>query len=504
MIKDLKSDYYSAVLLAGIAAVVFFPRLGTPWLWQDEAQTALVSRSILQYGVPKGRDNLNSFSQEDGAEFGKDYIWKWHSWLPFYVLAGFFAVFGENTFTARLPFCLFGVATVVLTYFWAKWHWRSRRIASIAAILLAFWVPFILLARQCRFYSMSAFFSLLALHSYIRFLEHRKHSTWHFLLSTTLLFHTFHFYACIYLLCILFHAVFFARKAIGRVMLLASGAFFINLPWFIWFSGMHYTHGQRDMPKLLQYLSILGERLWTEAFPLPWLLAVIAGLLYVHRSPAHARETQKSIGSNLMLLLIYITANYLAVCAVAPGLHFRYFAPLIAPGCLIAALAIEEIFIFDRMLAVILTAFIILGQPLGEYIFQLTHPYPGFTERVVSYLQLHAKPTDTLLISYGDLPFKFYTRMRVYGGLTGEDLNQAREADWIILHYKSPNTGVTGRRVYDFVAKNIPRDKYQAILLDCPDSLWENREDVQMHKFREDPGLPSVILYKRLRLPNDA
>ena len=39
-------------------------------LWDDEAQTALISQTIVDHGLPLGHDGVNSFSQEAGAEFG--------------------------------------------------------------------------------------------------------------------------------------------------------------------------------------------------------------------------------------------------------------------------------------------------------------------------------------------------------------------------------------------------------------------------------------------------
>jgi 4-amino-4-deoxy-L-arabinose transferase-like glycosyltransferase len=103
------------VLIA--ASVLLFLNLGNTSLLQDEAQTALVSQTILTDGVPKGYDEKNLFSQELGAEYGDNYVWKWHTWFPFYLLAIFFRVFGTTTLVARLPFALFGLGCLLLLYF---------------------------------------------------------------------------------------------------------------------------------------------------------------------------------------------------------------------------------------------------------------------------------------------------------------------------------------------------------------------------------------------------
>jgi 4-amino-4-deoxy-L-arabinose transferase-like glycosyltransferase len=119
-----RRDWIAALALIALSAALLLPNLGNGFLWQDEAQTAAVARTILSDGVPRGSDGVNFFSQEQGREYGPNYIWKWHTWLSFYLAAASFLVLGETTFAARLPFALFGVATVVLCYFAGPACWR--------------------------------------------------------------------------------------------------------------------------------------------------------------------------------------------------------------------------------------------------------------------------------------------------------------------------------------------------------------------------------------------
>lgn len=76
------------ILLA--ACVLILTNLGNQSLWQDEAQTALISRTVQTHGIPMGYDGRNFFSQELGAEYDEHGRWRWHTWLPFYLLAAFF------------------------------------------------------------------------------------------------------------------------------------------------------------------------------------------------------------------------------------------------------------------------------------------------------------------------------------------------------------------------------------------------------------------------------
>ena len=104
LVRTRAPRWLALTLLLAVAATMLFGRLGQRCLWQDEAQTALISRTVLDHGVPLGSDGRNFFSQEGGAEYGAHYLWRWHTWLPFYVVAGSFRLLGTTTLAARLRF----------------------------------------------------------------------------------------------------------------------------------------------------------------------------------------------------------------------------------------------------------------------------------------------------------------------------------------------------------------------------------------------------------------
>ncbi len=217
--------------IAIVASILIFSNLGDSSLWQDEAETALVSRTILTHGIPLGYDGKNYFSQQFGKDTSNNHAWKWHPWLPFYVLAGFFAVLGISTFVARLPFALFGLGTVILTYFYALTMFRSRRLAVFSAAVLATSIPFLLLARQCRYYAPDMFFSVLTLYAYDNFLESKERSDVGLFISATLLFHVEDVHCAVVLLAALGHCLLLRRDkslALGRICVCIVAA---NAPW---------------------------------------------------------------------------------------------------------------------------------------------------------------------------------------------------------------------------------------------------------------------------------
>ena len=139
-----KSVLLSTVFVLGL--FLYFTNLGNIYLWQDEAQTALISQTVLNGGIPKGTDGKNFFSQELGAEYGENYTYKWHTWLPFYIVAATFKFFGSSTYTARLPFVLFGLGALFLTYFFSRKLFASERTAAWSTLVLLFSVPFIIVS----------------------------------------------------------------------------------------------------------------------------------------------------------------------------------------------------------------------------------------------------------------------------------------------------------------------------------------------------------------------
>ena len=130
-----------SLALCAVAAALVFPGLGGQHLWQDEAQTALIAGTVLDHGMPMGTDGTNYFSQELGKEYAADHVWRWHTWLSFYVVAASFAVLGETAIAARLPFAIFGVLCVALCFSTAQALWRDRTSAIAAGALCAASVP---------------------------------------------------------------------------------------------------------------------------------------------------------------------------------------------------------------------------------------------------------------------------------------------------------------------------------------------------------------------------
>ena len=86
-----------------LAALLIFPNLDDRYLWDDEAETALLAKNVLRFGVPVAWDGVSLISQECGSDYDVNYLWRQTPWLPIYLTAASFALLDAGTFTARLP-----------------------------------------------------------------------------------------------------------------------------------------------------------------------------------------------------------------------------------------------------------------------------------------------------------------------------------------------------------------------------------------------------------------
>src|SRR5262245_12344982 len=100
----------AAITLASLP--LFLWGLGNTYLWQDEAQTALLGRSVVRFGLPMVGTGAESVSAHMGLDAGARGIYFQISWLQAYLEALSFSLLGESAWSARVPFALAGWLSV--------------------------------------------------------------------------------------------------------------------------------------------------------------------------------------------------------------------------------------------------------------------------------------------------------------------------------------------------------------------------------------------------------
>jgi hypothetical protein len=181
---------------------------------------------------------------------------------------------------------------------------------------------------------------------------------------------------------------------------------------------------------------------------------------------------------------------------VSPCPFFRYVAPSIPLLVILIAVIIDSVWRFNVLLAFATAAVLLTTSRLNDYFYEITHDYDGPEEGIVKYLNEHGSPDDTVAITYGDMPVKFYTKMRVIGGLTGEDFAPALNARWVI--FRKSSMGESGRLEVYMLWNKVDLDTYHKIEINYPDIPWENREDIDEHRFKTSTDEDKVVIYEKI------
>jgi hypothetical protein len=384
----------------------------------------------------------------------------------------------------------------------ARELWRDRVAAAAAGLLLALCVPMLILSRQSRWYALAAFLALAGLLAYARIRPGERRWAFALLAAALLLFHTHYLYCAVLLGSCCLHAALLERERLRPTLAAAAGTTLLSLPWLVWLSGVKLGpgYGERllDAGESLFQLRTFAASLVTVflAHGL-WLLALPPLALRRVRRGEPALPRDRRAWSGVALVCLHAALGIALLACLSPGTYLRYLTPLVPPlfalvGLVAAALARA----WPAVAAAAVAVWVVSGS-LGEFVYEIRHDYDGPIEGIVRFLEAHARPSDSVAIVYGDLPVKFYTGLRVVGGLTGEDIEAARGADWIIL--RRHNLAPVSRRIRDRLRRFVVEGDYRRHEIDYPDTAFENREDPRQHRFRTAVNAPRVEIWEKRR-----
>jgi hypothetical protein len=497
-------DWVVVVLLA-IAGVLLLSNLGNGYLWQDEAETAVLARNTLRFGYPRSFDG-RSYIDIPSHGYGPGEAWVYNPWLPFYLLAGVFAVAGESTEVARLPFTVFGLISIYLTWRLVSFLTDERRVQRLSVALLTFSVPFLLHMRQCRYYAMTTALLLGVILAYLRFLREPS-STRAVTLSLllVLLFHTnFGTFipACAAL--ILHDAVWGTRFARQQLWVAGTIVAVLTLPWALGFYRSAFV-GAISLERIGDHLEYYVRVTNKYLVPLA-CMAVTSGLWWlVSRSrkgggvPHRSSVESGRVPSQQTRWFLILTVGAQALFLLIPDQrHMRYLIPALPLLVIGEAWWLTGWLARSRVIGVVLISLALftnvlqsvrLRVPLTGFIYELTHQYTGPMEGIVSYLREHGRPDQTVKIPYDDRTLMFYTGMKVE---RPSEFLQESYPDWVIIRRDwIPGEFFTSEYFHQIEAG------YERIELDAPDILWQNREDPGSHHFRTVRDAPPVAIYKK-------
>ncbi len=518
----------AAVSVVLVSALLIFFSLDARILWIDEAETALLGRSVLVHGVPTAFDGRNIVSQEVGREYGSDYVWRWTPWLDKYLAAAAFAVLGESTFAARFPFALLGLLCVISVYPLALALFRDRWVGVLAMAFLALSVPFILHVRQCRYYSPVILCTIWALYFFVGMARGRRFAVAGFVAATILLFQSSILNAAATMVALV-PCVFVYRfdGAARRRLALAAGlVLLLNAPSVSLFSPA------TSEPRLYPYWDTLRVHLaLTNRYTFPFLaLALFLALAWWMRR----RPLVELWAWRPLLMPVVFLAVYLPVVAAAPWFFYRYTVGLLPVAAVVLAFMCASLWRWNRLVGAPITACLALTAlfhvalplsqpyfkmaelakrrsfhaydvlfPLGNVLHEVTrHPYSGPMDVLVAMLAQTAAPTDRVFVSYGDLIVMFYTDLEVRGGQSGQPLEGWPEPEWIIIRnpfsfVDRPQHRAYTERKQSWVRNALDSNHYLPLLGPSTDTAWDNIPEPHLHWYRVPEGGPPMGIAHR-------
>ncbi|MGA3114624.1 MAG: glycosyltransferase [Syntrophobacteraceae bacterium] len=515
-----------------IAAFLLLYRLDHRPFWQDEAETACLARNVLKYGIPIGFDGVNLVSQEEGREYRTDYVWRWSPWAQIYVAAAAFKVGGLGTTAGRFPFALIGLVSIWLVYFLVMRRFDDIGWARLSALFLTFMVPFLLFSRQCRYYSLGGFLTLVFIFAFRGKWQSRLGPAAALVACMVLLFYTNYLLLFSFAASFAVSALLLYREElpVWRIVWMVIAAAALIIPGL----GFYQLGQQSGLMDLTLYPYQFGrylEEVCRYVVPLPLGVA----LLWRWRRLLDAKRHPDSPAEKFVIFLSIIIFVSITILALVPQYSFRYLVHLLPLCAIILAWITLQVWQFSRFSAVFLALLLIctnwlhvipmdlLGMerpplndfnmlstpniPLRLFLLEINSDEQDSDQGIANFLNAHAQPGDTVMTTYGDLPLQFYTSCRVLGSLQGKVPELARLPDWVIVrHHPGRNRDALLFDSEEYVRWRLRLDEgYKAVALPCLDERYGNIPNPHVHWFLplSEPFVNVVIHRRQSETAND-
>ena len=504
---------WALVAILAVAAFLLFYNLGQRPFWQDEAETACLAKNVLRTGLPYAFDGVNVVSQEEEREFDKTggYLWRWSPWIQIYMQAAGFAVGGLDTAAGRVPFALAALVAVFWTYRLVRRHFGDRNWALLAATLLTLCVPYLLIGRQARYYAPGTLFVLWTLDAFLSDWQRRWPAWWAMFGSMVLLFHANYLLFLSFAPTALVAAalVFPERMAVKRLTLLTLATVVVAVVPGILLYRIGRQSGMFDILLVPENLMLYFADLCMFCIPLP----VSAALVWRWRGFFTKLKRPADPGERFVLFSTVLIVFSLLFLGIVPQRFFRYIAHLLPLCAILLAWCVRRLWGFSRPASVMLFCLLAftnwlavypmerlkivnrpwqndfrmltsLNFPIKLFVTELVCGYPDVNTAIVEFFKTHAKPGQTVLAEYGELPLMFYVDgLHILGGLQGP-VPEGTVPDWVLRRRVvrvNRDRFLFGAREFTD-AMDLARD-YERVPLPFPDETFGNRTDDPNHHY---------------------
>ena len=523
-----KTLFVQACSVFVLSACLLCWNLGARYLWQDEADTAVLAQRLFNYGKPLSYDGRNLvsrdffYSEEEqniptGAplktvryeiqrgDYRADMAWTGQPWGQFIVVGTSLFLFGHDTLQARLPLALAGALTAALLYVIISRRLTSTSIALSAVTIMVtntFWV---LHMRQSRYYALSCFFLLLTLEAYLRWQDGRRWGSLFFIGAAWTWFQVDYGTPVPVLAVFATHALVSYPRRLGRTILVFGGFSALIAPFFIYYQlGNRTKHVSGEgFDSILKILFELNQ------FQLPFLLVPLALYLW------HIKRKTSPESPSVPLIILSISivgAISIGMALLGPFPFYRYivsatslssivcawvffeaaqlFSPVKISSWLVpSVMAMGTLFLISTNLFSLPFASLFPEKYcLPYYTSSLWKPELGLLVKdlsgngsddpnrtAVEYLRQHLNPGDEILCSYEDKPLMFYLPNLIRGGMSCFRITDKGNVRFAVFRR---SMGDCYQSTYE---REIKRNQWIPHVISSPDIPWGNCPDPRFH-----------------------
>lgn len=431
-----------------LSAVLIFTNLGSAGFWDDEATVGVLARNLVKEGKFTGWDGRSLYMYRDGAILDA-HLRPILPPLDIVVTASSFRLFGISTTSARLPFAIAGLCSLVMTAAWMRIAFRGDHVAALYGTALYGLLPTLALnSRCCRYYAISMLAVSLMLLTYEVAMRKNK-PYWFFGTSATAVvaFFANPMTAVVAALSLALLLYVRDRRCLalrGWITAICASMLFLSvtLPYAILYriwdrpdllgDGNGFDLGQRLTLMFWHFRDLSG------AMFLPsWFMALALWAMYVRRNQTGEMPLRwlGGMAAAYVVGIAFATPQTPANTSVA---DVRYLAGMLPVYAAISGAALSELHARSRFAAIALftiTVFTTLpAWPISEawrfrwllpgMVHEISHPYPTVSTSVSKYLKKNAAFNDTIFTypEYHAYPIYFYAgdQVRLAGMLTGK------------------------------------------------------------------------------------
>ena len=532
------------VLVAIVSCYLALSNLAHTHFWDDEAEVGIIARNLLASGKFTGWDGRNLLAYRNGSALD-EHLRPINPPLFYPLTAVSFALFGQSTWAGRFPHAILGLMTlgIFLLLLWADFP-GDKVFQAYCFVLLALSTVFLLNIRNCRYYSLCLFFSILTYYFYRYFIITKKPKFLVGLVSSALLFFFSHYMlAAAFLLSLgALHLVFHRHDFSHRewFLVLAAIAFFLFLtvPYIVYYKVWCRPDFETHQFWIIRRLKLIWWNLreLNGLGALPWMVVVWFAYLVFHRRsrlqhlPKLCAWAILGLGNALSIALLspqpteietiadvrflIVSVPFLVVFAGSILVSIHRFNPFLAVGLLGIHLACNVFSLTpdNRSFRFLLPAFIK----------EINSPYPTANGGAVEFLETNTLHDDIVYAypDYFNYPLMFYVGDHCrFGCLLNRRTSLPQQTletlgapllieenfpDWVLSFgtYKTVNTIIElFSRPHEESGKTV---KYHYELFQVLDVYWDEtqRPELMWHSFgpkidfnrRRD----AVYVFKRL------